>query len=161
MGPKWVQNQFFELETWDSQQKSIFKIDERIWTQNCLKYTLRCPEKVQKGPKWVQNGSKKGPKSVFWARDLRFAPDVYFFDWWKDLDSKLPKVYCKVPKGVQKRVQKGSKNDKKPNFQLQTWDSYQKSIFMIDERIWNQNCLKCILMCTKMVQMSPKMVQKC
>ena len=85
--PKWSQitkNLIFELETWDSHQKSIFMIDERIWTQNCLKCTLRCPEKVQKGPKWVQNGSKKGPKSVFWARDLRFTPDIYFYDWWKD-----------------------------------------------------------------------------
>ena len=76
----------------------------------------KVPKKVQKGPKRVQKGSKRVQKSVFWARDLRFTPDVYFYDWWKNLESKLPKVYSKVPK----RGPKGSKNGPK---------RFQKSVF--------------------------------
>ena len=138
---------------------------------------------------------------------LRFIPEVCFYDWSKDLESNLPKVPKKVQKGsknlifeletsdsyqksvimidekiwsqncpkcillcpkgskrVQKRVQKGSKNYKNLIFELGTWDSYQKSVIMIEERIWSQNCPKCILMCPKRVQKrskkGPKRVQK-
>ena len=116
MVQKWSQitkNLIFELETWDSYQTSFFIMNEGIWTQNCRMCTLRCLIKVQKGPKRVQNGSKRS-KNQF--------------------------------------------------FELETWDSYQKCILMIDKRIWNQNCLKCNLRCpkrgSKWVQNGSKMVQK-
>ena len=61
MVQKGSKNQFFEPETWDSYQTSVFVIDQRIWSQNCLKCTLKYPKWVQKGPKRIQ----KGPKSYF------------------------------------------------------------------------------------------------
>ena len=66
-------------------------------------------------PKWVQNGSKMGPKwdqkwqkSNFSARDLRFTLDIHFHKWWYDWNLKLSKFYSMLPK----RVQTGPKGSK-------------------------------------------------
>ena len=84
-------------------------IDGKDLDSNCLKKHSMVPKKdpngPKMGPKWVQ----KWQKSSFWARDLKFTPDICFYNWWKDLDSKLPKVTSMVPK----RGPKGSKNGSK------------------------------------------------